>query len=268
MAKKQPNILFYDLETAPMFGAVWRLWKTNVPVKQLVSDWFILSFSAKWGHSDRVIYNDLRKCNPRDYEKSDIVLLRQLHSLLGQADIVVAHNGKKFDNRRLNARFVLNGLPPLHNYKVVDTLIESRRVFDFPSHSLEYLTTRLLPEPFWKKKSAKFHGYDLWDECLKGNIAAWREMEAYNRQDVVALEALYLKIRPWILGHPNVGNLTDSEPDAPTCPKCGSHKVNKRGTYHTQTQRYQRYRCMDCGGWSRGRYTIADKAKGKNILVN
>ena len=268
MSKKQPNILFYDLETSPMMGAIWRLWKTNVPVKQIESDWFILSFAAKWLHSDRIIYQDLRDFDPEDYEKSDVVLLKRLHSLLGQADIVVAHNGKRFDNRRLNARFILNGLPPLHNYKVVDTLIESRRAFDFPSHSLEYLSTRLLPQKYWKRQSAKFHGYDLWDQCLKGNIKAWQEMEAYNRQDVVALEAIYFKMRPWIVGHPNVGNLTNVEPDTPTCPKCGSKHVIKRGTYHTQTQRYQRYRCNDCKGWSRGRFTQSDKSKRKNILVN
>lgn len=258
----------YDLEVSPNFGAVWRLWKQNVPVNMIERDWFIMSYAAKWLGSDKVMYKDLRDLAPTDYETGDLVLLKHLHSLLGQADIVVAHNGKRFDNKMLNARFIINGLPPLHNYKVVDTLLVSRSQFGFPSHSLEYLSTRLLPEEFQKRKSAKYPGYALWKECLQGNLEAWQEMEDYNRQDVVALEALYLKLRPWVIGHPNVGNLTETEPDKETCPKCGSTDLHKRGTYHTQTQRYQRYRCNGCGGWSRGRFTQANKDKRKNILVN
>jgi len=252
-----------------MSGAFWRLWKTNIGINMIDKDWYILSFSAKWLGSDKIIYHDLRNYRPEEYEsKSDRHLLTKLHSLVGMADIVIAHNGKRFDNRRINARFLTAGLPPPHNYKVVDTLVESRKLFDFPSHSLEYLTKRLLPEEFWKKKSAKFHGYELWDECLRGNLEAWQEMEDYNRQDVIALEALYLKIRPWIVGHPNVGNLTDKEPSKPTCPKCGSSKLIRRGTAKTQTQRYQRYRCKSCGGWSRGRFTKSSKVTRENILVN
>lgn len=262
------KILCFDVETSPMRGAIWRLWKNNVGVNQIETDWFLLSYSAKWLDSDRIIYKDLRHLRPDQYEDGDGELLRGLHSLMGQADIVVAHNGNKFDIRRINARFLIEGLPPTHNYKSVDTLVESRRRFDFPSHSLEYLTKRLLPEQYWKKKSAKFPGYDLWDQCLKGNPEAWAEMEAYNRQDVVALEALYLKMRPWMIGHPNVGNLTKVEPGKPTCPKCGSTDVQRRGTYHTQTQRYQRYKCNGCGGWSRGRFNVSDKTKRQNILVN
>jgi len=264
----QPRILIYDIETAPMFGAIWRLWKNTVTLDQLERDWFLLSYSAKWLGQDAIIYRDQRESPPNMYEYLEYDLIQGLHSLLNSADIVVAHNGKRFDNRRANAKFIEHGLPPVHNYKVVDTLLESRKLFDFPSHSLQYLTEKLLPPRYWKRKSEKFPGYKLWEEVLAGNQDAWKEMEQYNRQDVVALEALYLKMRPWIVGHPNVGNLTNSEPGKPTCPKCGSSNVHRRGTYHTQTQRYQRYCCNSCGGWSRGRFTTSDKTKRHNILVN
>lgn len=263
-----PRVLLYDIETSPLGAAVWRLWKTNVSVDMIRNDWFILSFAAKWLHSEESIYMDLRHKSPKDYERGDLDLLTALYELIQSADIVVAHNGNRFDNRRVNARFIKEGFPPVHNYKTVDTLIESRRLFDFPSHSLQYLTEHLLPEEYHKRKSAKFPGYQLWDECLKGNLEAWQEMEDYNRQDVVALEALYLLMRPWIKGHPNMGNLGLEQPDRPTCPKCGSSAVVRRGTYQTQVQRYQRYSCHDCGGWSRGRYTISDKDKRHNLLVN
>src|SRR5690625_4934299 len=235
----------------------------------LYKEWYMLRLCSMWLSKDKFIYHDLR--NYLSYVNdsiSDRHLLTKQQQLVRMADIFIARMCKRFDNRRINARFLTAGLPPPHNYKVVDTLVESRKLFDFPSHSLEYLTKRLLPEEFWNKKSAKFHGYELWDECLRGNLEAWQEMEDYNRQDVIALEALYLKIRPWIVGHPNVGNLTDKEPSKPTCPKCGSSKLIRRGTAKTQTQRYQRYRCKSCGGWSRGRFTKSSKVTRENILVN
>ena len=35
------------------------------------------------------------------------------------------------------------------------------------------------------------------------------------------------------------------------CPKCGSQHVNKRGFAETNVGKFQRYRCDDCGSWSR-----------------
>lgn len=263
------RILIADIETSPMLAAVWRLWKTNVGINMIKDDWYILSFAAKWLDKDRVIYKDItdHKGFSPTRPEDDHHLLQTLHSLLSEADIVVAHNGKRFDVRKINARFIKAGFPPVQNYKVVDTLIESRKLFDFPSHSLQYLTEHLLVEQYHKRKSSKFQGFELWAECMQGNAEAWEEMQAYNEQDIAALEALYLKMRPWIIGHPNIGNY-EEDIKSPACPKCGSHSVVKRGTYHTSVQKYQRYRCKDCGGWSRGRYTISNKETRHNLLVN
>jgi hypothetical protein len=53
-------------------------------------------------------------------------------------------------------------------------------------------------------------------------------MRRYNIRDVVALEPLYLKLRPWIEGHPNVAVYSDS--DEVACPKCGSTKLKLNGS--------------------------------------
>jgi hypothetical protein len=48
-----------------------------------------------------------------------------------------------------------------------------------------------------KQDHAEFSGFKLWDECLKGNIKAWRSMERYNQFDVLATEELFLTLAPF-----------------------------------------------------------------------
>lgn len=56
------------------------------------------------------------------------------------------------------------------------------------------------------KKSAhkKFPGFELWKQCLARNKEAFKEMEQYNKMDVLSLEELYTKISPWDKGFPSV----------------------------------------------------------------
>lgn len=255
-----------DIETAPNVAAVWGFRKQFVNFNMISSDWYILAFAAKWLGSDKVIYKDKRNSW---HTQDDRELLRQLHSLLHQADIVVAHNGDNFDLRSIDARLVIENFPPRPPIHSIDTYKECRKLFRFPSHSLEYVTSRLLKhdKELQKIKSAKFPGYLLWDECLKGNPEAWAEMEAYNRQDVVALEALYLRIRGWIKGHPNVAlyDLPSEEPNQkPKCNHCGSTNLSRNGTRKTKVSGvYQRYKCRDCGAWPRARKGLSTYNQNK-----
>ena len=54
VALKQPTpnslkVLFLDVETAPMVGYWWSRWNQNLSLDQTVSEWYILTWSAKWG---------------------------------------------------------------------------------------------------------------------------------------------------------------------------------------------------------------------------
>ena len=100
MAKKsninKPKILIWDLETAPMLGYIWKLWDNDVALNQLHTDWYILSWSAKWHGDDKVMYMDQRNApNIEDDRK----LLKGIWKLLDQADVVVTQNGKSFDQK-------------------------------------------------------------------------------------------------------------------------------------------------------------------------
>ena len=263
---RKPKILAFDLETAPLKSAIWSAKQRYTPYNMLDKDWYLLSFAAKWVGSNKIIYKDLR--NKEAGSEDDYDLINNLHSLLSQADILIAHNGDRFDIPSLNTRFIKKGFLPPSPTQSVDTMRVARQQFRLPYYSLDYLTKTLLEEKYHKRKSTKFPGYSLWSEVLAGNLEAWQEMEDYNKQDVVALEALYIKLLPWIKGHPNVALLSGDAPDTHTCPNCGSTNQIRRGYQPTKFSGvYQRYVCGDCGKWSRSRTTITTKDKRKNILM-
>lgn len=251
------RILIIDIETSPNIAYVWRFFKENVGAKQVLEHTTIMSYAYKWLGEDEVFYYDTQFA-PED------AILEPLMEALDAADIVVAHNGNKFDLPTIQGRALVAGLKPPSPYKTVDTLLVARYEFNFPANSLEYLTTILGVEK--KDQHKNFPGFELWAECLKGNPAAWEEMRTYNIQDVVALEEVYLKMRPWMRRHPNIGVFSDRS--EPACPKCDSTSIQWRGYSHTNVGRYHRFQCNDCGGWGRTRTSILDKTVSKNLTVN
>jgi predicted RNA-binding Zn-ribbon protein involved in translation (DUF1610 family) len=262
------KILTVDIETAPLVGFTWSTWKVNIGLNQILCDWSILSYSAKWLDQKRVIYADTRGQGPALIDngvgvRNDIKLLRDLWVLLDEADIVVTQNGVKFDKRKINARFIMEGMAPPSPYKVVDTYLEARKLAAFTSNRLAWLSEFLTDTP--KDEHKDFPGFELWLECLKDNPKAWKVMQKYNCIDTPATEKVYLKLRPWIEGHPNVTAYDEEE--TARCPKCGG-SVSPRGFTYTQTGKYQRYRCSKCGGWSRDRYTRNTMGKRKSMLSN
>jgi DNA polymerase elongation subunit (family B) len=214
------------------------------------------SWSAKWLGEDTVMYSDLKEC------VNEKQLLQVLVELLDDADIVVAHYGDKFDLPTINSRCLVLGIRPPSPFKTVDTKLVSSRYFHFPSNSLEYLSTVFGVTV--KDSHKKFPGFELWIECMKDNPEAWEEMKKYNIQDVIALEQIYLKMRPFIKNHPNVA--VYEEGDELLCSRCGSTHVHRRGYAYTNVGRFQRYQCNDCGGWGRTRFT--ELKKRPNLLAN
>lgn len=255
-----PKILIIDIETAPILANVWQLWDQNVGLNQIRSDWHLLSFGAKWVGEKKIIYEDQSKVRPIENDKG---LLKTVHGLLNTADIVVAHNGKRFDLPKLNARFLTHGFQPPAPYKMVDTLEIAKKTFGFTSNKLEFLSGVLCEKK--KLSHRKFAGFELWKECLNGNPKAWAEMKKYNVRDVEALEELYLKLRPWQqTGAPNFGVFTDCED--PVCPKCGSKHLLKNGYVCLTVGKYQRFKCGDCGAWARSGQLENTPEKRKGLL--
>lgn len=249
------KILFVDIETAPIKAAMWSMWQQGVGLNQIDSDWYILSFCAKFAHSDEIIYKDLRGVVDQE---DDSELMEMLFDLLNEATIVVAHNGRKFDVKKINARLILNGLPKPSHYRVVDTLEIAKRQFAMTSNKLEYLTDKLCQTK--KSKHGKFAGYTLWAECLKDNLEAWQEMKDYNKLDVLSLEELYSVLSSWDDKLPNYDVYVDDVLDMSVW--------EKDGFYYSNLGKYQIYRNRVTGVQRRSRINLLSKEKRQSLLVN
>ncbi len=259
MSKKKqqgPKVLIFDVETAPILGYFWGLFDQTIGLNQIKSDWHLLSFSAKWlgDPESKIIYHDQR--NVKNVE-DDSKLLKKIWKLLDECDVVITQNGNKFDIKKLNARFILNGMQPPSSFKKIDTLLIAKKQFGFTSNKLEYMTDKLCTK-YKKLVNKKFSGFTLWSECLKGNLDAWNEMELYNRLDVLSLEELYFKLIPWDSSAINFNLYHDGTEHV--C-KCGNTNLKRNGHTYTPTGRYQRYKCTNCGAETRDNKNMLDKDK-------
>lgn len=243
-----PKVLVFDIETAPMIVYVWDRYNQNIGLNQIKEDWYVLAFAAKWlgDPPSKVIYCDQKAVKNKEDDRK---LLARIWELLDEADIVITQNGKNFDSKKLNARFILSGMNPPSPYQHWDTLQVVRRVAKFTSSKLEYLTDKLCTK-YKKLIHPKYPGMDLWKQCLSGNRDAWREMRRYNIHDVLSTEELYLKIRAWAPdGTPAVHRV---DKPGTKCKTCGDTRVQRAGIHTKKAGQYQRYHCMACGVWTLG----------------
>lgn len=252
------KVLVYDIETAPLMSFTWGIWEQNVPLNMIERDWFILSWSAKWlGDPDsKIMYMDQRNSENIEDDKK---LLERIWKLLDEAQVVITQNGKSFDEKKLNARFILNGMGPPSSYEHIDTKRIASRKFAFTSNKLEYLTEKLCKKK--KMKHKKFPGFELWKECLKGNKAAFKEMEAYNKMDVLSLEELYNKLQPWAK-EADFQHITGDVKCA-----CGSTHFHRKDKKATKAGLFQRYTCQSCGSIFRDKTNLREKGFSKKLLV-
>jgi hypothetical protein len=232
------RILIFDVETSPMLAHVWSKW-VDGSVIDIQEDWYMLAVAWKWlGEKETHVLS----VTP-DEPDNDEHLIRQLHELFDEADIVVGHNGDRFDVRKSQARMLLLGMEPPSPFKTIDTLKVLKKSFMLTSNKLDDACQAL-----GLRGKVEHTGFQLWLDCMAGDPDALELMREYNRVDVEILEELYLKLRPWISSHPHVHNTAEGE-----CPVCGSDNIHGHGTVSTKTAIYQRHRCQECGSVFRGR---------------
>ena len=226
----------FDIETAPARGFFWEMYETNII--EVDQQGYMLCFSAKWlGEKKNHVFGLPDFPGYKRNMTDDAKLVAKLAGFLEEADYVVAHNGDRFDLTTTNTRMIANGLPPLAPLKTVDTLKIARNRFRFLSNKLDDLGQFLNVG-----RKLAHTGKHLWFACMKGDMKAWRKMKAYNVQDVILLEKVYLKLRPWGK-HPNI-NEVSRQVDA--CPTCGGKHLQKRGRKFNATSSRQEYQCQTC----------------------
>lgn len=262
--KQGPKILCIDIETFPIEFWGWSMFNNNFSPKQIKRDWSLMSFAAEWLDDGESFYMDQR--NVRDVF-DDRKQAAALHKLLNAADLILARNGKKFDLRKIKARLAILGFPPISPVAVIDPMLLNRDEFAFTSHKLEYTTGVLVPE-LRKYDHANFPGFDLWIACMQNLPGAWDECEQYNRQDVVAMKAEYMKLRGWYGRHPNIAVYYEKDGSEYRCNKCGHNEmVPQDSPARTQIGTYLLLQCTQCGGHSRGRKLTTSIEQRAHITV-
>lgn len=225
----KPKILFLDIETTPNVSYTWG--KFDQDVIAFKEEWKLLSISYKW-FKGKTFFFGLNTLSEKE-------LTKLTHALFDEADIIVAHNGDKFDIKKINAKFLQFHLKPPSPYKTVDTLKVLRQVAKLNSNKLNDVGVLL-----GLGEKVKHSGFDLWLGCMAGNPDSWKQMEKYNKQDVILLQKLYVELLPWIKNHPHFKD------GKKVCPNCQSENLENRGYGINQSFKYHRRQCRDCGAWS------------------
>ena len=237
------KVLIFDIENAPNVVYTWGRYEQDVI--DVVEDWYILSFSYKWLGSKTSTVRGLPNFSLFKSDKhNDRELVKELWRLFDEADVIVAHNGNSFDIKKCRARFLFHGMKPPSPFKSIDTKLVAKRYFRFDSNKLDELGRQL-----GLGRKVHHDGFEMWKGCMAGEMKWWKKMLYYNKQDVALLEKVYLKLRPYIEGHPNSNVFNGTSHN---CPNCGSVNTHRRGTATTRTLSYSRFQCQDCGSWSRG----------------
>lgn len=236
-----PKIILWDLETTHNIVATFQL-KNNdyINPENILQERYIVCGSWKV-LGEKAVHAVSTLDNPKLFERdphNDKHVVETLHKVLSSADCLVAHNGDSFDLKFFEARCLIHGLAPLPPITTIDTLKVARNRLLFNANRLDYLGNVL---GVGRKKPTTT---GLWLEVLKANKSAIREMVSYNKQDVLLLERVFLKLRPYVQNHLNRELFGKTG-----CPRCGSHKIQARGFHRAISRVYQRWQCQACSGW-------------------
>lgn len=253
-----PKVLLIDVETAPSIAVSFQRFNVNITPDHVLQegDW-LLTASWKWLNKKKV--EGISLSSEEALDKDDSRICDQMNDLFDEADIIVAHNGKRFDVPIIKTRMLANGFSPPHSPKIIDTLLIARSL-KFSSNKLDSLCHSL---DIGRKM--KHHGIRLWIDCMNGNQDALDNMLEYNKRDVELLEELYLEIRPYDKTGPNFGQYYNDGKEH--CPTCGStHLLSTGKNSYTNVGMFEELVCNTCGHRSSRKQMLNIKDHRKQLL--
>lgn len=223
--------LLFDIETSPCIGWFWRpSYNTQITYNQIIEHAKIICISYKWNDQDKVysLTWDSKQCDKK--------MLKDFIKVANQADELCGHNSDKFDIKWIRTRCMYHNIDMFPNYKSIDTLKYFRGNALQPSNKLNDIGD------YFKLGHKAQNEKDLWQKvCFKNNRQALKRMVTYCEGDVLLLEKVYNKIKPY--SKPTI-HLTGIKSD---CPECGSDDVMLKGFYYTAAgTKKQRCKCNTC----------------------
>lgn len=182
------KVLIYDIETSPNIGWFWRAgYKLNIAHDNIIKERAIICVSYKWLGEDEVFTLTW------DKNQCDKFLIENFIEVMNEADMLVAHNGDRFDLKWIKTRALKHGITNmLIDYKTLDTLKLAKKKFNFNSNRLDYISK------FLGFKGKIKTDINLWtDIVFKKDEQALRDMVTYCEEDVRQLENVYCKLVGW-----------------------------------------------------------------------
>jgi len=250
----EPKIIFFDLETIPDLPKALEVWcqLSNYPFQTMKATVTTI-ICVGWKELGSKRTHCINAWDYPNWQKNindDKEVCKAIYEVLKDADAVVTHNGVRFDWKHLQTRLLYNGLPVLHKIHHIDTCLVARQNLLSFNNRLGYLGK-------WLVSDTKLEngGWELWVKVSKRIKSACKLMSKYCKQDVILLEKVFDKLKPFIKNLPN-RNLYRSHDKILTntwvCPTCGSIDIKLNGWCYTKTRKYQRILCKWCGSSSRG----------------
>ncbi len=248
MTKKKADvsILFFDIETTPLLGWLWRCGEQHVRHSQLKAPYDkyrIITIGYCW--------NDglpAKTINWGWHKQDTASVIEKFDKIIKQADIAIGKNSDRFDVKHINTQRFLAGLPALPEWatRTDDVEKQLRKHFIFPSYGLDYVSSQL--GLGGKRKMEMQDWTDIVEKKDKKKLA---KMDDYCAKDVEDTRALWNMIKAHVTPKFNMATFLDDQ----VCKNCGSSSIVKDGTTYSGRTRYQKFRCNSHGGYA-GRATF------------
>ena len=228
--------LFFDIETSPMIVYSWRTgWKLNIPTDNIIEDWKIICISYKWESEDKV------HTLTWDENKCDRQMLIDFIKIMNEADECIAHNGDRFDVKKIRTRCIYHRIPMFPKYRTLDTLKKARSGFNFNSNRLDYIAKFL-----GVGAKLEHEGFNMWVKCMQGDEQALKDMVKYCEMDIIVLEDVFLTLQNYTLNNTHVGSHNGKL--KASCPSCGSEDIALLKNSFTAKGTIKRVmECSPCG---------------------
>lgn len=255
------RILALDIETSPALKWGYGMFNQNYGLAQIERKPGIIGWASRWetDPANSCLWYDGPALT--GYVDSLDILWDQMH----EATHILHFNGRSFDTPWVNHEFIKYGIGgtghryklgagrPPSPYKEIDLMREAKRNQRSLSNKLQFLSTDL----FALEGKIDANALTLWLEMYhayqRGDMAAYErsraKMARYCIQDTNLLPKVKKQFLPWLKGIQ--ANLYSGHLDG--CPNCGrpADRLERRGYYSSGAGNYQRYRCKDCGTWSK-----------------
>jgi hypothetical protein len=173
------SILYIDLEVSKsqIYNYGLRVPSGYINPDDLVKPAYIICWSASYVGSD-VIWSDC-VTKKEALKWDDKRILSRLQELMESADLLAGHNVDRFDLKKANARFLLNGIEPVVGKKTLDTLKIARSKFSFESNKLDYICQALGFRPKMDIRN------EDWNRIVStGDEKTLKKVQKYNKGDV------------------------------------------------------------------------------------